>query len=97
MRAVRTSVPDRERSRGHSSYTVKIVGAVALVSYKSRPECKGAYWGKVVWITSEKSLRNHRLRLSLANDKITLDNPLALYLAYKILCQMVDLKCPEHS
>ena len=33
------------------------------------------YWGEMVRITSEKSLRNHQLRLSLANGKIALDNP----------------------
>ena len=52
MRTVRTSVRDSERSRGDSSHTVQIVGTVALVIHKNRPECmkeikeKCCTWGE---------------------------------------------------
>lgn len=37
----------------------------------------------MVRIEREKNLGNHRLKLSFANAKILLDNPLGLYLPYQ--------------
>jgi len=42
-------------------------------------------------------MKNHRLRVSLANKKIVLDNPFAYTYHTAVLCQRFDLKRPENS
>ncbi|MGH7785160.1 MAG: hypothetical protein ACREO5_15135, partial [Candidatus Binatia bacterium] len=75
--AVRTSVPDGERSRGHSSHTGEVVVTVALVIDKNLSKCKSRNWREIVWSATKKISKNHRLRLILAQRKIALDNSLA--------------------
>src|SRR5256885_8788536 len=74
MWAVRTSVPDGERSRGHSSHTGEIVGTAALMIHEHLSKCKSVKLERIVWSATGKIFKNHRLRLILAQRKIALDN-----------------------
>src|SRR6478752_4528655 len=74
MWAVRTSVPDGERSHSYSSHTGEIVGTAALVIHKHLSNCKSRNGREIVRSTKKKISKNHRLRVILAQRKIALDN-----------------------